>query len=105
MGEMDREGGGWYSAIIVLGEGRYEMFNLCLNKSKNFMIYPAIDKASSKIWVYGPDESRDEKRWIIDGRDMEVPAGTIYKIHFKYSTTRMQVYWEGNFRIGTQGKE
>jgi len=94
MEEMDHEGGGWYSATVILGEGRYEMFNLCLNKSKALQIYPAVDKASQKIWVQGVDELGDGKRWIIDGRDMEVPAGTVYKIHFKYGNTRMLVNWE-----------
>jgi hypothetical protein len=32
--------------------------------------------------------------WTIDGRDMEVPAGTVYQVHFKWNLARHEVYWE-----------
>jgi len=94
MEEMESQGGGWYLSTVVLGETRFETFDLCLNKDKSFTIYPAIANASQKIWIQGPDDGSEGRKWIIDGRDMEVPAGTVYQVHFKWSTQRMEVYWE-----------
>lgn len=92
--EMENEGEGWYSTTVVLGEGRYELFGICLNKDPETSIYPAIDKAHQKIWVEGPSPNPDNKKWIIDGRHTEVSAGSAFKIHFKWSLKRMQVLWE-----------
>jgi len=94
MEEMESQGGGWYLATVVLGETRYESFDICLNREKALTIYPAINKAGSNIWVMGPDDQSDGRKWTIDGRDMEVSAGTVYQIHFKWSTERMQIHWE-----------
>merc|ERR1712039_749306 len=75
MEEMDLQEDGTYMATMILGETRCETFNICLNKERRLSISPAINNAQSKIWILGPDEQSEDKRWIIDGRDMEVPAG------------------------------
>jgi hypothetical protein len=93
MEEMESEGGGWYSAKVVLGETRCEYFDICLSKDESLAIYPAVHKASSKIWVNGPGINSEGRKWIIDGRDMEVSAGTVYEIKFKWSLERIQVSW------------
>merc|ERR1712039_726784 len=117
---------------MILGETRCDTFNICLNKEPRLSIYPAINNAQSHIFIQGPDELSEDKRWIIDGRDMEVPAGTVYQIFFKWSTERMEISWEeagdaskdlalvyehtyylaggfskwkGSFRIGSQCRE
>merc|ERR1712039_934830 len=79
---------------MILGETRCDTFNICLNKEPRLSIYPAINNAQSHIFIQGPDELSEDKRWIIDGRDMEVPAGTVYQIFFKWSTERMEISWE-----------
>jgi hypothetical protein len=91
--EMESQGNGEYTATIVLGESRCELFDICLNKDTRLAIYPAVHKATPKIWINGPDGNSEGKKWIIDGRDMEVPAGTVYQVTFKWSTERMQLSW------------
>jgi hypothetical protein len=91
---MDTQEDGTYKATVILGETRCETFDICLDKDKSLKIYPAVDKAGPKIYVAGPNELGQGKRWIIDGRDMEVPAGTVYTVLFKYSTEKMEVSWE-----------
>merc|ERR1712232_299743 len=93
MEEMESLEGGWYGATMILGESRCEHFSLCLNKDPTLAIYPAVHNVDSKIWVCGPDGASEGRKWAIDGRDMEVKAGTVYQIKFKWSTERMQLSW------------
>nr|AQS99313.1 type I polyketide synthase [Gambierdiscus polynesiensis] len=94
MEEMQLQMDDWYDCIIVLGDCRYELFNLCLDGDTRQEIYPTVDNASEIIQVCGPDSHRNGKRWIIDGRDDEVPTGTAFRIRFKWSTERMLIKWE-----------
>lgn len=94
MEEMQRQDDGWYLTTMVLGEGRYELFDLCLNRDPAMKIYPAVHRAHRKIWVQGPDDQSGGKKWLVDGRDSEVKAGTVFHIHFRWTTERMEVYWE-----------
>jgi len=94
MEEMEHRGNGIYAAPVVLGEGRYEMFRLCLNMDKTMEIYPLIKDASEKIWVEGPDAKSAGRYWIIDGRDQEVPAGTLYEISFRWSSEVKRISWK-----------
>lgn len=57
-------------------------------------IYPSMHRASPRIWVAGPDAQGLGNKWVVDGRDREVPSGTVYRVHFKWSTQRMEVYWD-----------
>jgi len=92
--EMERQGDGWYQGTFALGETRCEMFDLCLDKDPAQRIYPVAHKASRKIWVLGPDNFSQGQKWIVDGRDEEVPAGTLFHIYFRSGVERMEVYWE-----------
>jgi len=92
---MQPQGGGWYAATVALGEGRYELFHIRLGeKDKGMLVYPAIPNASQRIWVEGPGASQEGRNWIIDGRDLEVPSGTLYEIRFRWHSERMAVQWE-----------
>lgn len=44
--------------------------------------------------MQGPDANRRGRRWMIDGRDTCVPAGTAYTIHFQWSSEKMSIRWE-----------
>nr|AQS99208.1 type I polyketide synthase [Gambierdiscus excentricus] len=94
MEEMESQGNGWYLATVVLGESRCETFDLTLNRERSLSMYPAQHRATSKIWINGPDGGSDGRKWIIDGRDLEIPAGTTYRIHFRWSAERMEIFWE-----------
>jgi len=47
-----------------------------------------------RIWIHGPDVRGEGKRWIIDGRDEEIPAGTVYQIRFWWGKQRKRIVWE-----------
>lgn len=97
--EMQREESGWYISTMVLGEGRYELFDMALGKksdglSSSLKIYPVVHRAGEKIWVQGPDNNSTGQKWLIDGRTSEMRSGTVLQIRFKWTTERMQVQWE-----------
>eukprot|EP00930_Biecheleria_cincta_P034659 TRINITY_DN23921_c0_g1_i1.p1 TRINITY_DN23921_c0_g1~~TRINITY_DN23921_c0_g1_i1.p1 ORF type:complete len:1306 (+),score=184.91 TRINITY_DN23921_c0_g1_i1:67-3918(+) len=94
MEEMENQGAGHYVATVVLGQGRYEMFRLCYYGDKKQELYPVIKDASEKIWIEGPDSKANGRYWIIDGRDAEIPAGTVYKVHFQWHPDLVTVSWE-----------
>jgi len=94
MEELERQDDGWYLATMVLGEGRYELFDICLDQNPAMKIYPAVHKASRRIWVNGPDAQSEGQKWLVDGRDREVAAGTVFNIRFRWTTERMEVDWE-----------
>lgn len=92
--EMEPEGDGWYAATVVLEECRFELFNLCMGRSRKRTIHPAVNMASKLIDIQGPDNQGRKKYWIIDGRDTQVSAGTVFQIHFRWGLKRKEIYWE-----------
>jgi len=94
MQEMELQEDGSYMCTVVTGETRAEQFFLCLNENLQYRIYPACNNANQDIWVCGPDGNGEGKRWIIDGRDEEVPAGTVYQIRLWWGWERRRVSWE-----------
>ncbi|CAE8683313.1 unnamed protein product [Polarella glacialis] len=91
---MERREGGLFVAPVVLGEGRYEMFRLCLNNTRTMELYPTIKDASEKIWIEGPDSKANRRYWIIDGRDLQVAAGTAYQVLFRWHSEVKSIRWE-----------
>lgn len=92
--KLEPAGGGWYSAVAALGESRCESFFFCVGKHRDQRIYPVAKNASPLIHVVGPDSKASGRKWMIDGRDMEVPAGTLYHIRFRWGNLMKQVHWE-----------
>lgn len=94
MEEMERLDDGSYISTMVMGDARCERFFICLAETKELRLYPAIDKATSRIHVLGPSDQADGRQWLIDGRDEEIPAGTCFQIHLFWSRERKNVWWE-----------
>uniref|UniRef100_A0A7S1W791 Uncharacterized protein n=1 Tax=Alexandrium catenella TaxID=2925 RepID=A0A7S1W791_ALECA len=92
--EMQLQMDGWYNALIVLGETRYELFSICLNGDRRQELYPAVNNAAEITWICGPDGQRKGRHWMIDGRDEEVPAGTPFRIRFKWGRDRKLLIWD-----------
>jgi hypothetical protein len=84
---------GTYCAYAALGEGRYELFSISIDKKRNQAIFPAVNNANMKVHVKGPAKSEGEC-WILDGRGEEIKAGSIYKITLKLLKDRKEVCWE-----------
>lgn len=93
MEEMQETRTGFYEFHVALGETRSERFHLLLDKAPEFTIYPARGEAGEHVRLQGPDNEGRGKYWLIDGRDDEVPAGTIYKISFEWSRSRRSISW------------
>jgi polyketide synthase-associated protein len=93
MERMEARGGGRYTTTVALGEGRYELFNICLNENRDMTLYPAVDNASSRIWIEGPDMAGVDTHWLLDGRDEKVPAGTLYQIEFRWHPEVKSISW------------
>mmetsp|Transcript_21779 Transcript_21779/g.44630 ORF Transcript_21779/g.44630 Transcript_21779/m.44630 type:complete len:810 (+) Transcript_21779:2-2431(+) len=92
---MVRQGGGWYTATVEVGETRCEFFSLCINEESKYQaIYPSVTNAAQHIWIEGPDEKANGRKWMIDGRDEEVPAGTRYEISFRWHPERCEISWD-----------
>jgi len=92
--DMQLQMDGWYTALIILGETRYELFSICLNGDRRQELYPAAHNAPEITWICGPDGQRKGRHWMIDGRDEEVPAGTPFRIRFKWGKERKVLIWD-----------
>eukprot|EP00404_Azadinium_spinosum_P059164 CAMPEP_0180696670 /NCGR_PEP_ID=MMETSP1038_2-20121128/3102_1 /TAXON_ID=632150 /ORGANISM="Azadinium spinosum, Strain 3D9" /LENGTH=1073 /DNA_ID=CAMNT_0022728163 /DNA_START=6 /DNA_END=3227 /DNA_ORIENTATION=- len=94
MEQMEVEDDNSFVATMVLGDTRCESFYLCMNGDPKMRMYPAVNRASQLIYVQGPDDQGEGKRWMIDGRDEEIPAGVSYKIRFSWKQSRLLVEWQ-----------
>mmetsp|Transcript_136843 Transcript_136843/g.248869 ORF Transcript_136843/g.248869 Transcript_136843/m.248869 type:complete len:1243 (+) Transcript_136843:54-3782(+) len=83
-----------YSFTIALGETRCEQFQIVMMQgSQKMNVYPVINQGSMHTRVLGPDNTGNSNSWLLDGRDEEVPAGTIYKICLHWGP-KLKVSWE-----------
>eukprot|EP00404_Azadinium_spinosum_P023641 CAMPEP_0180629804 /NCGR_PEP_ID=MMETSP1037_2-20121125/39653_1 /TAXON_ID=632150 /ORGANISM="Azadinium spinosum, Strain 3D9" /LENGTH=173 /DNA_ID=CAMNT_0022650623 /DNA_START=69 /DNA_END=587 /DNA_ORIENTATION=- len=92
--DMAQQDDGTYLCTIILGDTRFETFFLCLDQNRKIRIYPTINEASQMIHIEGPDDKGEERRWLLDGRDEEIPSGTVYQIRFAWRKERMLINWE-----------
>nr|AQS99192.1 type I polyketide synthase [Gambierdiscus polynesiensis] len=94
--EMGVEEGGAYTYTVVLGETRCESFVICLDGVLDYCFWPVCNNANQHVWIEGPDPSSRSKgkRWLIDGRDRGVRAGTPYQIAFHWGASRRRVTWQ-----------
>jgi len=94
--KMEEEEDGPYTFTFLIGESRCESFFMCLNGIPDYRFWPVCNKANPSVWMEGPDPSVKSagNRWLIDGRDECVPAGTPFKIKFYWGQTRKRVVWE-----------
>mmetsp|Transcript_109431 Transcript_109431/g.274106 ORF Transcript_109431/g.274106 Transcript_109431/m.274106 type:complete len:1127 (-) Transcript_109431:14-3394(-) len=86
MVEMDQTapGTGVYTVMVVLGETRREQFRMVLNRDQGQSIHPRDNSCDRNASVLGPDADGKGKTWLIDGRDDDTPAWTIYQIKFEW---------------------
>eukprot|EP00404_Azadinium_spinosum_P004652 CAMPEP_0180467970 /NCGR_PEP_ID=MMETSP1036_2-20121128/27279_1 /TAXON_ID=632150 /ORGANISM="Azadinium spinosum, Strain 3D9" /LENGTH=174 /DNA_ID=CAMNT_0022474959 /DNA_START=53 /DNA_END=574 /DNA_ORIENTATION=+ len=94
MQDMEQQDDGTFLCTIIFGDTRFETFFLCLNGNPKSRIYPTINEASQVIHIEGPDDQGEGKRWLIDGRDQEIPSGTVYQIRFAWRKERFLINWE-----------
>jgi len=77
--EVGDDGDSWYFET-VLGETRCERFQLRVNNNPYEAIYPVVKNGSMLSRCIGPDEFGEGHYWLLDGRDAQVPAGTVFRI-------------------------
>lgn len=98
MVEDDDEPGRW-TALVTLGETRFERFEIVINQKDQLVLFPIIDGGNERTRIIGPEPNTSKKYWYIDGRDDEVPAGTAYRITFQWADP-YRVSWE---RVDEEG--
>ncbi|CAJ1407476.1 unnamed protein product [Effrenium voratum] len=65
---MEPEGEGTYSYVAVLGETRFESFQIWLDGDSNRVLHPGHSKGYKETTVFGPDGMGHGCNWVIDGR-------------------------------------
>jgi len=93
MEKDDDEDEAVYSFLVTLGDTRCERFCLSTDREGTYRIYPYANNGSVRTRVYGPDEVGRGRNWLIDGRNAKVPAGSVYKVVFRWGKP-MSVAWE-----------
>jgi len=90
--QPSNDGDSW-SFLVRLGETRCERFQLRLSGDPGKAIYPVARNGSMRTRVIGPWMQGEGNYWLIDGRDDEVPAGSIYRVTFSWGV-RLSMRWE-----------
>lgn len=75
---------GSYTFLVALGEARYERFQLRVNRDPNRAIFPVAPDATMCTRVVGPDAAGEGLYWMLDGRDEEVLAGSVFRITLQW---------------------
>eukprot|EP00931_Biecheleriopsis_adriatica_P114881 TRINITY_DN90762_c0_g1_i1.p1 TRINITY_DN90762_c0_g1~~TRINITY_DN90762_c0_g1_i1.p1 ORF type:complete len:1166 (-),score=245.01 TRINITY_DN90762_c0_g1_i1:54-3194(-) len=70
---MEAEGDGSYSYTVILGDSRFEQFQIWLDGDSNRVLHPGHKKGYKDMTVFGPDNSAHGCNWVIDGRT-ELPS-------------------------------
>jgi len=75
---------GSFTFVVPLGETRCERFQLQVDKDPARAIFPVAKNGSMRTRVVGPDASGEGLYWMLDARDDEVPAGTLFRITLQW---------------------
>ena len=75
---MEPEGDGTYTYIVMLGETRFEQFQIWLDGDAARVLHPGHSKGFKDTTVFGPDAMGHGCNWVIDGRQ-ELPAVKVPK--------------------------
>jgi hypothetical protein len=94
MDEMEMVEDGVYVAYIRLSVKGWEHFQLAANSNPKELLYPAFHKAGPTARVLGPDDQGEKSYWLIDGRPLKVPAGTVYKVTFEWGERTRTISWD-----------
>jgi len=70
---MEPEGDGTYSYVVVLGESRFEQFQIWLDGDPARVLHPGHAKGFKDTTVFGPGSMGHGCNWVIDGRQ-ELPT-------------------------------
>ncbi|CAK9052454.1 unnamed protein product [Durusdinium trenchii] len=91
---MQKESEGIYSYVLILGENRWEVFQIWLDGDPYRCLFPEQHKAASKSHVLGP-EAKATSCWLLDGR----PEGEL-RLRIKGSVAGRTA--EGRGRVGSR---
>eukprot|EP00913_Durusdinium_trenchii_P014927 g14001.t1 len=91
---VEQESEGIYSYVLILGENRWEVFQIWLDGDPYRCLFPEQHKAASKSHVLGP-EAKATSCWLLDGR----PEGEL-RLRIKGSVAGRTA--EGRGRVGSR---
>mmetsp|Transcript_46466 Transcript_46466/g.75517 ORF Transcript_46466/g.75517 Transcript_46466/m.75517 type:complete len:243 (+) Transcript_46466:2-730(+) len=74
MTKMEREGDDTYGFTVVLGENRWEEFQILLDGDSQRRLHPGFPEAPKGSIVQGPDAQVEGLNWRIEGRGAVVEA-------------------------------
>eukprot|EP00421_Protoceratium_reticulatum_P058632 CAMPEP_0168506624 /NCGR_PEP_ID=MMETSP0228-20121227/77469_1 /TAXON_ID=133427 /ORGANISM="Protoceratium reticulatum, Strain CCCM 535 (=CCMP 1889)" /LENGTH=1030 /DNA_ID=CAMNT_0008523721 /DNA_START=48 /DNA_END=3138 /DNA_ORIENTATION=- len=78
---MESEGDGVYGCTVVLGESRWEAFQLCLDSDTKRALHPGQEAAPKGGPVCGPDAECEDFVWLLDGRGVHLgPGGELVEV-------------------------
>jgi len=77
--KMEEADEGVWTGTVVLGDNRYEQFQVWLDGSEQRVIHPGTSKAPCNTPVQGPQEREhcSSYTWLIDGRPLLVPLESV----------------------------
>jgi len=90
---MDQIEDGVYVCCVVLGDTRWEHFQLVVDDNQEDAFYPPSARASASMRVMGPDAGGHGKYWLIDGLTDKQASGTVYKVTFEWTEPK-KISWE-----------
>jgi len=83
--EMEAEDDGTWSFHVALGDTRCERFQLRVNNHDFEAIYPVVKNGSMAARCMGPDDEGAGHYWLLDARDAQEPAGTVFRISLQWA--------------------
>jgi len=91
--EMTEDETGNYTFSVALGETRCERFQILLEKSRYHALYPAKEDGDQIKRIQGPDQLGSGKHWLIDARESDAAAGTVYQITLLWEGDKKRISW------------
>jgi len=93
--EMDKseEVADTWTFLVALGDTRCERFHLRVDNDEFQCIYPIVQDGGLIVRPMGPDDQGMGHYWLLDGRDAQVPVGTVYQISFSWADPPI-MHWE-----------
>eukprot|EP00811_Abedinium_folium_P036143 NODE_887_length_2715_cov_6.246522.p1 GENE.NODE_887_length_2715_cov_6.246522~~NODE_887_length_2715_cov_6.246522.p1 ORF type:complete len:488 (+),score=118.56 NODE_887_length_2715_cov_6.246522:1084-2547(+) len=84
---------GLHQCTVHIGETRRESFRIVLNEDRRFSLYPMETTSDPRVYIVGPNRNSEDLHWTIDGHADGVPAGTPYRIRFRWGKKKREIEW------------
>jgi len=83
--EMDRIATGRYRTMVAVGDTRREAFHLIVNADLGQRLHPGVTCGGRDSEVLGPHGLGAGMNWVINAKEDQAPAWSIYQVTFEWS--------------------